>query len=267
MKNILTFLIPVRHPDNAPDWQRLKEKLQQTIKSISAQDDARWKAVIIANEGAELPDLPKNFEIRWVDFPPNPHYAREAADLELYRQAVRLDKGRRIQAGMLHAGEMGHVMLADDDDFVSRRLTSFVAANARHNGWYFKSGLIWSDGGSLLYRYEDFSHLCGTSHIIRSDLYQIPAGAAQSEDYISRLLGSHVFIREHLAQRGTPLQPLPFIGAVYRTGHAGSHSRSKGVISQYMLKKYLLKQPLTLLDRVSRLQVKNARIEHEFFGR
>ena len=42
----LTFIIPLRHPENSPDWAALKRRLAQTVRSIAAQDDARWRAFV-----------------------------------------------------------------------------------------------------------------------------------------------------------------------------------------------------------------------------
>jgi hypothetical protein len=274
MNNILTFIIPVRHPANAKDWQRVKRTLGETIRSIARQDRDGWKAVIVANHGAELPDLPRGFEAKRVDFPPNPlhigwrSYPRGSDEREQIFEAVRIDKGRRVLAGMLHAGDMGHVMIVDDDDFVSCRLTSFVAANGQANGWYLFDGYLWSDGGRLLYRYSDFSGLCGSSHIIRADLYQVPPSLeAADETYIRRTLGSHVFFHNHLDASGTPLARLPFFGAVYRMGHAESHSQSTSILRKYFLEKSLLKRPKELCRRLLRLRLKSRRLEKEFFGR
>jgi hypothetical protein len=267
MKNILTFIIPVRHQNNAKNWSLLKQRLSQTINSICAQDESGWNAVIVANHGAELPELPKGFEVKRVDFPPNNLYSQGSAEQEQFWEAFRIDKGRRVLAGMLHAGEMGHVMIVDDDDFVSKRLTSFVAANSLANGWYVENGYIWTEGGNLLFRYADFSHLCGTSHIVRADLYALPVDFdAADEKYISRMLGSHIFIHDHLSTTGTPLAPLPFVGAVYRTGHSGAHSNSRGILRQYIFRKELVKRPWVLPHRISCLQFKTRRIEAEFFG-
>ena len=72
------------------------------------------------------------------------------------------------------------------------RLTSFVAENPLANGWYVRDGYIWSDGGRLLYRSDEFFRICGTSHIIRANLFQLPPSfEAADETYIRRMLGSH----------------------------------------------------------------------------
>ena len=107
MNNILTFIIPIRHQDNAKDWQRVKRTLAQTVQSIARQDRDGWKAVVIANHGADLPELPKGFDVKRVDFPPNQLHAQGNATQGQFYQAFRLDKGRRVLAGMLHAGENG----------------------------------------------------------------------------------------------------------------------------------------------------------------
>lgn len=267
MQNILTFIIPVRHPDNSKCWAQLKKNLTDTIRSISAQDAPNWKAVIIVNYGAELPELPAGFEVKRVDFPPNPLHEQGEADDETFYESVRFDKGRRILAGMLHAGQMGHVMVVDDDDFVSRSLTGFVTRNHTANGWYIHNGYVWGDGGRLLYLYTGFENFCGTSHIIRADLYNLPnTFEAASDTYIKQMLGSHIYIKGNLDKVGQPLAPLPFVGAVYRIGHSGAHSQSASLLPHFFLHRWLLKKPGELSRRILRLRFMTGGVRQEFFG-
>jgi glycosyltransferase involved in cell wall biosynthesis len=264
---VLTFVIPVRHPQNSPDWPALKRRLADTMRSIAGQDDARWRAVIVANEGADLPPLPDKFEVKHVDFPPNPMFERRDNDLEVFRDCVRLDKGRRVLAGILEADGTGYVMVVDDDDFVSRRLTGFVASHPGENGWYVRNGYIWGDGGRLIYEYADFSRYCGTSHIIRKDLYELPASVeAADPDHLRKIFGSHIFMREYLEERDIPLQPLPFAGAIYRVGHAGAHSNSAGLIKQVFFNRELLRNPLKIVGRLARLRLLDADVRRHFWG-
>ena len=263
----LTFIIPVRHQENSKDWSRLRSNLEQTIRSIAAQDCDAWRAIIVANHGADLPEVPAGFSVARVDFPPNRMHEQGDATKEEFFKAFRRDKGRRVLAGLLHAGELSHVMIVDDDDFVSRRLASFVSQNGSANGWFLREGYVWSDGGRLLYLFSDFSRLCGTSHIVRADLYQIPKHFDDAqEDFIQEMLGSHIFLHDRLDRSGTPLAPLPFVGAVYRIGHPGAHSRSKGIIGQFFIKKALLKRPHELIKRIFRVKSLNADVTQEFFG-
>jgi glycosyltransferase involved in cell wall biosynthesis len=266
-RSVLTFVIPLRHPANSADWPALKRRLTDTMSSIAGQDDARWRAIIVANEGSDLPPLPRNFELKQVDFPPNPMFEQGDNDLETFRNAMRLDKGRRVLAGILQADRTGYVMVVDDDDFVSCRLTSFVAGHFGENGWYVRNGYIWGDGGRLIYEYADFSKFCGTSHVIRTALYDLPASVeAADPDYVRRMLGSHVFIRQYLEERGNPIQPLPFVGAIYRVGYAGAHSKSVGLIRQVFFRRELLKNPLKVAGRFARLRLLDATVRRQFWG-
>src|SRR4051812_47151661 len=73
-RTVVTFVIPVRHPDNARNWPALIARLAETARSIAAQTDDGWRAIVVANSGAELPPLPAGFDTVRVTFPPNPLY-------------------------------------------------------------------------------------------------------------------------------------------------------------------------------------------------
>jgi hypothetical protein len=235
LPDALTFIIPVRHHANASDWDAAMVRLLQTAASISAQSSGNWRAVVVANECSGLPDLPKNFSVVRVDYPPNASHKKDGISRNEFYEAFRFDKGRRVLAGMLYARPLGHIMIVDDDDFVHRNLAKYVSSNPENNGWSLTEGWIWPDGGDLVYRSSRFNMLCGTSHIIRADLYAIPSVSNEaSDDYIKYWLGSHIFIESILKQRGIVLEPLPFAGAVYRVGHAGAHSQSSGSIGEYI---------------------------------
>jgi hypothetical protein len=265
---VLTFIIPLRHPKNSPDWSALKNRLAQTVRSIEGQEDGRWRALIVANEGSDLPNLPDNFRVKWVHFAPNSMFEQGKNDREVFLDSLRLDKGRRVLAGILDADKTGYSMVVDDDDFVSCRLTSFVAAHSAANGWYINDGYIWGDGGRLIYEHADFWKFCGTSHIIRTGLYELPASVEEAHsDYIRRTFGGHVRIRADMEARGTPLEPLPFAGAIYRIGHAGAHSKSPGLFRHVFYKREILKNPLKLAQRVSRLRVVGPGLRRQFWGR
>ncbi|HEY2781540.1 MAG TPA: hypothetical protein VGI90_12225 [Steroidobacteraceae bacterium] len=264
---VLTFIIPLRHPENSRDWPALKRRLAQTIRSIAGQDDARWRAIIVANEGADLPALPANFELKQVRFPPNPMFEQGNNNREAFLDSCRLDKGRRVLTGILEADRSGYSMVVDDDDFVSCRLTSFAAARSGENGWYMQKGYIWGDGGKLIYEYADFWKFCGTSHIVRTALYELPASVEDADlDYLKRIFGSHVLVRGYLDARGKPLEPLPFAGAIYRIGHAGAHSKSPGLVRQVFFKREILRNPLKLAQRFSRLRLLDAAVRQQFWG-
>src|SRR3990170_8446327 len=90
---LVTFIIPVRHQDNARDWSALKANLAQTVASIANQTHGDWRGIIVANEGADLPDLPERVGVERVNFPPNDMHELGKASVEDFRDAFRADKG------------------------------------------------------------------------------------------------------------------------------------------------------------------------------
>jgi hypothetical protein len=266
--SLLTFIIPVRHQDNARDWGLLKANLAQTVASIASQTHDDWRGIIVANEGADLPALPDRFSVVRVAFPPNNLHEMGEANLEAVYEAFRADKGRRVLSGMLAARDSRFFMNVDDDDFVSAHLVRHISENPDANGWTIERGYIWDDGGSILLGYDEFNHLCGTSLIVRSDLYGLPETFEEASlDWIKTMLGSHVRIADILAANGTPLTALPFRGAVYRVAHAGSHSKASSLVRTYFLSRQALKRPRRLLRHLGRLRFLNTRLHNEFFGR
>ena len=265
MTPVITFIIPVRHPENSKNWENLKKNLSQTIQSISAQTNPNWRAVIIANEGADIPFLPDRFECVRVDFPPNTLYENTGNDRELFFEACRLDKGNRILKGML-GRDTTFFMVVDDDDFIHQDLVEFASKDREANGWTISDGYLWEDGGSLLYVHHDFSKTCGTSHIIKSELFNLPSSFEDSNpDYIKIMLGSHIKIENILSSQGKPLKKLPFIGAIYRIGHAYSHSKSPGLV-QYIIRKNQGRNILRLWSDFLNLRWLSGKVKRDFFG-
>nr|AAB95423.1 ORF8 [Rhizobium leguminosarum bv. trifolii] len=213
---LVTFIIPVRHQDNARDWSRLKANLTQTVASISNQTNGDWRGIIVANEGADLPDLPEKFSAVRVTFPPNDLHELGKGSKEDFLDAFRADKGRRVLSvlsGMLTARDSRFFMIVDDDDFVSSRIVQHAAENRDANGWTIDHGYIWDDGGNFLFGHDDFSHLCGTSLIIRADLYELPQRFEDASlDWIKSMLGSHVRIAIFLRNGERRSRSFPFAG-------------------------------------------------------
>lgn len=264
---LVTFIIPVRHQANANDWSAVKSRLSQTIASISGQTHSDWRAIIVANEGADLPDLPPQFSAVRVTFPPNQFYDLTDANREMAYDAVRLDKGRRILSGMLAAAGSTFFMVVDDDDFISSRIAAFMSEHRQANGWKIDKGYLWSEGGRFLLHHNDFSNYCGTSLIIRAELYGLPASVEEANaEYVKTMLGSHVKIGKILADAGNPLSPLPFRGAIYRVGHSGAHSKSIRLMKAHFLNKWALRNPHHLLGNLAKVRLIGSLLRNEFFG-
>jgi hypothetical protein len=128
----------------------------------------------------------------------------------------RRDKGRKVLAGLLRAREYApcHAMVLDSDDCVSNRLAAHVAGSAESNGWYFAQGYFYQEGQRTVHFERRRFHLwCGSSHILRPEHLDLPTHPV--EDWYL----PHRPIAARMRKRGTPLEPLPFPGAVYNVSH------------------------------------------------
>jgi hypothetical protein len=259
---LLTFVIPVRHQATVEDWPGVKQRMEVTLRSLCAQRHPGWNAVVVANEGADLPEIPDRVDVAWVDFPRNT-LPNRAGPIEEFYQAVRLDKGRRLLAGLALARPKGHVMFVDYDDIVSCRLAELVSRHPSSNGWFFQSGFLWSGGLDLLLCEPYFFKYCGTSHIVRSDLLPIPDVIEDAnEQLVCRWLGSHIFIKDDFDKIGTSLNPLPFAGTIYRVGHCDATSGSSNLAAHLTL----LGQRTSEEEVARKLRSLDDSLTQEFFG-
>jgi len=264
MTPIITFVIPVRHQDNCSDWTKLKSNLTQTLLSISKQTHPNWRAVIVANQGADLPSLPEKVEVLYVDFPPNHLYQRGKNSKKVFYEAVRLDKGKRVLSGMLFFRDTRYYMVVDDDDLISNRLVDFIDKQKIVDGWKVTQGYVWGDGGKLLLINRAFHYLCGTSLIIRADLYNLPARIEDLPDEkIKNVFGSHIKVIDYFLERGITFNALPFRVTIYRVGYGGSHSLSPKFFRFIVNKKIILRPHLLILNLLS-LRILTKSIKEEF---
>ncbi len=214
---MLTFVIPVRHHENSRDWDLTKNLLLQTACSVANQRSFHWRGIVVANRDSQIPILPAGFRLVSVDFPPNPIHEIREHDHEHAMDVFRLDKGRRVLAGMREANAKGHIMILDDDDLVSNRLAEHASAYHQSNGWVIRSGYAWN--GRILARMPVFNGSCGSCNIVKASLYDL---SRDDPEYLRHVYGSHA---PQVDMFG--LENLPFAGAIYRVGHMNSHSANR----------------------------------------
>lgn len=261
----LTFIIPVRHHQSVHDWSGVCERLSITLQSIAAQSTNNWQCLVVANRETELPVLPKGVTAVRVDLPLAVLPA-QSENPEAFYEAVRIDKGRRVLAGMMAAPKSGFVMVVDYDDLVSNKLAEFVASKVGASGWYLDSGWLFDGGRVAFLQRSKFFEVCGTSHIVRRSLFPLPENADDvSLEFIKRWLGSHRFIADDLRARGAPLESLPLVGAIYRVGYAGNTSGTGAIIRQRVLRKRNL-HPYHFWQAISALALVDNKMRSDYFA-
>ncbi|MFP1601404.1 hypothetical protein ACLD0U_01815 [Microbacterium sp. 2216-1] len=222
----LALITPVRHPLNSVDYGAVEQTLRESVDAWLKQTDPNIIVIVVASEHPPLPDDPR-ITVVTVDFPP-PSAERTARTGDA---AVLRDKGCKNAIGLSVAKHFGarHIMFADADDFVSRKLAAHCAAHPDHPGWTITAGWRYSRARRTIRAHRGDFHLqCGTSHIVRSDLLPdsgLSVDASQTQlyeaygDKLERWMGSHMFLHDDL-----PLTSLPFAGALYQVGTSNSQS-------------------------------------------
>jgi hypothetical protein len=211
---MLTFIMPLKSPEVCRDWPYVSRIAERSIKSVCAQTGAAFQLLLVCHRRPQTDFTHPSLTVIEEDFPvPGPSQQERMAD-----------KSRKLWRGLAaaRANTPGHVMFVDADDCVSRRLAGFVAAHREANGWYFDRGYLHDQGSRWVLRKGDFHLLCGTSHILRCEPRDLPATVAEKESDYWIASHGHQEMAAFMQNRGTPLAPLPFLGAVYNTATSES---------------------------------------------
>jgi hypothetical protein len=136
-----------------------------------------------------------------------------------------IDKWTKLAHGLVVTRSLqpDFVMLMDADDLVSCRLAAFANANKTSNGWIFRKGYFWRQGARWMQYTDQFN--CGTNAIVSSRLIKFPMDVVPASIQECVILkNGHMTIEQALREQGTPLEPLPFPGAVWFFGHGDNWS-------------------------------------------
>jgi len=215
---MLLFVIPLKSPRVARSWEYVSRLFERCLRSVCNQTGGRYQALVVCHERPRINFNDPRIRYIEVDF--------TVPDSRL--SSLNRDKRRKVLTGLIHARhyQPSHVMVVDADDCVSRRLGELVARNPRSCGWYVENGYVYQDGSKRIYlKRNQFYRWCGTCNIIRYDLLDLPPTVDDPET--TPLPTGHVKIKEMLANSGTPLEPLPFPGAVYVNSKHGEGTEAR----------------------------------------
>lgn len=206
---MLCFIIPLRSPQGSSSWELISKLFERCVRSVCAQTSANFRVIVVCHKKPQIEFSHSHITYIEVDFPP--------PDTDT-RKAKNMDKAHKIFMGLNYAAQFkpSHVMLVDADDCVSQKLANFVEHNPQGNGWFINRGFLYKDGSKLVHlRRKNFYQACGTASILRYDLLNIPESIDDlwAEQYCVPI--PHTKVVERFAQKGKPIEPLPFAGAIY----------------------------------------------------
>jgi len=206
---MLCFVMALKSPAASANWSAVERLFEQTLTSVCNQDDPDFRVIVVCNQVPRLRS-PAHHSVQFLvrDLP--------VPDLN----ATMLDKWTKIAHGLVVAANVrpDFVMLMDADDLVSRRLAGFANRNKASNGWILKKGYYWRYGSRWIQWTETFN--CGTNAIVSSRFINFPK-EVNSEGIQDCLIlkNGHTTIEKVMEEQGTPLEALPFPGAVWVCDH------------------------------------------------
>ncbi len=189
---MLVFLLPLQSPGASRDWGRVSRLAERTLRSICRQSSDSFRVVLVCNRRPETDFTHPALTVIEEDFP-----------VPATREERMADKSRKINRGAVFARAWApfHLMLADADDCVSKRLAGFVQEHPAANGWYCQTGYVHDQGSPFVYRRSSFHLLCGTSHVIRCQSGDLPARAGEADEDYWLLSHGHTQMAEFLSGR------------------------------------------------------------------
>lgn len=213
---MLVFVIPLQSMAIAKSWERVSQLFEQCVQSVCQQTSSHFHVIAVCHEKPHTPFKHPNLSYVEVDFPVPDISSGTAAEIV---NRKRTDKGRKQLRGLVAAQELNptHTMLLDGDDRISRRLAEFVHQHPQANGWFFNKGYRYASASSWIYKKTSGFHtMCGSCNIVRNDLNKIPNNPEYNRGYgYYKFYIDHAKVVKVLAEEGTPLEALPFLGAVY----------------------------------------------------
>jgi hypothetical protein len=221
---MLGFVIPLKSKKVSQSWESTSKLFERSIKSVCNQSESEFRVIVVCHEKPDIEFVHPNVTYIEVNYPvPTQDYKSKKLDRE-QKTAIGIIESRNLN--------LSHIMVVDADDCISRHLAKFVSLNRESYGWFINKGYSYKDRSKLIKIIrKGFDRYCGTSIIIRADLYNFPIDKNEDElgDYMYRFY-EHRQIRSTLTERGTPVDSLPFVGAVYiehgDNNYLGKHNSS-----------------------------------------
>jgi len=237
---MLVFILALQSPEASKDWSRISKLCERTLRSVCAQTSPDFRVFLVCNTKPETDFNHPNLTVIERYFP-----------VPVATSSARMnDKWSKLKVGLIASRHLApaHVMLMDADDCVSHDLAEYASCHPGAIGWSMNRGYLRDEGSRWLYLTKNFTRFCGSSAIIWLSADDFPYSESAPTERFFILANGHSVINDYMIKRGSPLQPLPFIGAIYltATGENDSSIRMAGWHGKkHAIGKLLAARPLT----------------------
>lgn len=228
INEIVYFCITFRPKVAATCWEETLTLLQNTLRSILAQTDDRYKVLVAGHDFPEIPEM-KSDKVEFVACSYRPFLEKEKR-----RRDKQIKK--KILASVVREKGGGYIMPVDADDIVSENLVKYILDNNDSSGWFLVSkGYVADMGRKLLFEYprvgsRPFYETCGTCaclYVSEEDLPVVDKSGKplkNSDCLYNKLTSHHTWYSTLVPLRGIPNE-IPFPAVTYLFDHSDNISK------------------------------------------
>lgn len=209
MTDRFAFVVPLRNPSVANNWDATVGLCVETLRSLVNCNDPRYEVILVCREFPDL-NLPENVTILRYPFPePEKHW-----------EGQHIDKYLKIKMGLVELRKRGayyYVMKFDADDLASKEIVPWVLSDGNKNGYVIEKGYRLNCTTREIIKINSCFHkACGSSNILYATPESLPASMDDEKSY-DLLTQGHNIVVETFLERGKPLTPVSFPAVIYRT--------------------------------------------------
>ncbi len=199
---MIVFIVPIKSAKLANSWNKVSLLFEKTLQSICGQTCDQFRVIVVCNEKPIIQFDSPFVEYIQVNLPIPSNKTSEKENDKAKKLMIGAEFGKKFNPSYL--------MVVDADDFISNKIAAFVSTKSEQTGYFLDRGYIHESGSSSLYYLrKNFGQYCGTSIIIKPNLFDLAfKNGTYYEHKCSTLTAHNIF-----------LEKLPFCGAIYNRCH------------------------------------------------
>lgn len=211
--NTVAFVIPLKSPAVARDWDLTVALCLRTLSSIFNQTDSNYIVHIACNAFPMISTSDKLF-IHEHDYPVPQTWGDGHKD-KYAKLGDALSK--------ICPQEDCYVMKMDADDLISRHLVTYINVTQK-DGYFIGKGYLATDSSSWMKYTRQFHLSCGSSNVVRLQPDELPSGPRESFHTFEIMKCGHNIFKEFYSSKGKEIVETPFPAGMYITGSGENHS-------------------------------------------
>lgn len=204
----LGIIVPLKAKALSKNWALVCENLEKTVRSINAQSDESFHAIVVGHDCPNFLEGKKNIYnqcnfFQYTDFHP-PVLTNDPAQNQLLFEVDRVSK---ILRGIIYLknkfSTITHWFALDGDDLIRKDFVDVVGQYETADAIILENGYIFFQKSGIVNDEDEFSAYCGSCTILSDRMVQIPDNF-DLKSHKKILFGkvSHVHMKNYLVNDG-----------------------------------------------------------------